>query len=90
MLGIYIVRQHNYFHLLPEGTRKLAPWVSAVSHYRLRRNNFPLMNSMRSEVIRVAKTRRGKKVVPVRSYCRRVRGRRRKVQVRPHRRSTPN
>jgi hypothetical protein len=39
------------------------------------------------EVLKMAKTEKGKKIVPVKPYNRKVNG---KISVRRHRRSTPN
>ena len=37
----------------------------------------------------MAKTKDGKKIVPVKGYTRKQKGKKKKVRVRPHRRSTP-
>jgi len=38
----------------------------------------------------MAKTQKGKKVVPVKKYSRSLPGKKGKVPVKPHKRSTPN
>lgn len=38
----------------------------------------------------MAKTQKGKKVVPVKKHSRSIPGKKGKVPVRPHKRSTPN